>query len=553
MSNITVSITEAVEEITTTIVEDGETIVVKINELPRGVAGPNSVTSATTSNGTAELTIASLSSSGSILCTGIEGSIEATGANAVIGVTGAGSAIIASGAGSYIETSGTYRLINSGAVATLSATLTTNRAISFPDRTGTLAMGSGTNGAIVSADVTDKSANGDATDEGKVIAYGAGGGITTLGDNASIVTEGSNAGFYTNGNNATIATSGANAHVSTVGGGYVSTSSTFKISNVGVSATTLSGTQTADRSIAFPDASGTVALTTSNVSTATALQTARTIFGQSFNGTANIGGGTITLANNLTTSGNFALTLTTTGTTNVTLPTTGTLTTLAGTETLTNKTLTTPTIASIAGTATSLGTGSANFVTVTGSATNPTLSTAGSSTNIDLILQAKGNGITQFITANTNGDVGSLRNTSATGYSTLAFFDNSNVNKGAIGYCNPSATTGAGSLIFFTPTGVPHQWWAGAARRMTLSAAGGLSIGTTTDAGATNLLVAGSIVSGGVVRLKGYTFATLPAGTQGDKAFITDGAALPIFRANAAGGGSTVTEVFFNGTAWINS
>ena len=57
-----------------------------------------------------------------------------------------------------------------------------------------------------------------------------------------------------------------------------------------------------------------------------------------------IGGSTLTLAGNLTTSGANALTLTTTGTTNVTFPTAGTLITLAGTETLTNKTLTTPTI-----------------------------------------------------------------------------------------------------------------------------------------------------------------------------------------------------------------
>jgi hypothetical protein len=46
----------------------------------------------------------------------------------------------------------------------------------------------------------------------------------------------------------------------------------------------------------------------------------------------------------VTGSGNFAYTRTLTGTTNVTFPTTGTLATLAGTETFTNKTLTSPTI-----------------------------------------------------------------------------------------------------------------------------------------------------------------------------------------------------------------
>ena len=51
--------------------------------------------------------------------------------------------------------------------------------------------------------------------------------------------------------------------------------------------------------------------------------------------------GTLTLANSstLATSGAYSTTLTATGTTNVTLPTTGTLATLAGTETLTNKTI----------------------------------------------------------------------------------------------------------------------------------------------------------------------------------------------------------------------
>lgn len=55
-------------------------------------------------------------------------------------------------------------------------------------------------------------------------------------------------------------------------------------------------------------------------------------------------GKTITLAGNLTLAGAYALTLTQTAATNVTLPTTGTLVTRAGTETLTNKTLTTAAI-----------------------------------------------------------------------------------------------------------------------------------------------------------------------------------------------------------------
>lgn len=65
-----------------------------------------------------------------------------------------------------------------------------------------------------------------------------------------------------------------------------------------------------------------------------------TVIDGQYGGTGvNNAGKTITLANNLVTSGNFSLTFTQTGTTNVTLPTTGTLATLAGSESLTNKKL----------------------------------------------------------------------------------------------------------------------------------------------------------------------------------------------------------------------
>lgn len=72
------------------------------------------------------------------------------------------------------------------------------------------------------------------------------------------------------------------------------------------------------------------------VATGTSLTASGTVSANQFTSTSN----TINLSSaTLSRSGAHTLTLTTTGATNVTLPTTGTLATLAGTETLTNKTL----------------------------------------------------------------------------------------------------------------------------------------------------------------------------------------------------------------------
>ena len=110
---------------------------------------------------------------------------------------------------------------------------------------------------------------------------------------------------------------------------------------------------------------------------------------------------TINLGGNFTTSGANAVTLTTTGATNVTLPTSGTLATLAGTETLTNKTLTSPRIGtSILDTngnelATLTATGSAvNEISLANAATGsgPTIGVSGGDTNTNLNINAKGTG-----------------------------------------------------------------------------------------------------------------------------------------------------------------
>ena len=118
-------------------------------------------------------------------------------------------------------------------------------------------------------------------------------------------------------------------------------------------------------------------------------------------GVANTGK-TITLGGNLTTSGAFATTFTSTATTDVTLPTTGTLATLAGTETLTNKTLTAPKIDlindangnEILGFSTTAS--AVDYLVVKngiGAGVPPHFYADGSSTNIGIHIQPKGTGL----------------------------------------------------------------------------------------------------------------------------------------------------------------
>ena len=60
------------------------------------------------------------------------------------------------------------------------------------------------------------------------------------------------------------------------------------------------------------------------------------------------------------------------------------------------------------------------------------------------------------------------------------------------------------------------------------------------------------IIVNNVIRLKSYKVSTLPAGTQGDTAYVTDAIA-PTYLGVLTGGGSVKCPVFYNGTAWVSN
>jgi hypothetical protein len=196
--------------------------------IPRGAtgaAGPNSVTSATTSNGTATLSLSTLTVGSAATFNATTYTYGAGAASAMktalaisSGDVNFNSAIVISGADSTLSTSGASASIFTGGE---------NASI-------------GTNGA-----------------NAYISTSGANASISTAGANAHISTQGANATIDTQGENANIYTSGASAHIYTENAtAYIQTRSTFKITD-GTNTTTLSGTQTANRAIAFPDESGT--------------------------------------------------------------------------------------------------------------------------------------------------------------------------------------------------------------------------------------------------------------------------------------------------------
>lgn len=107
----------------------------------------------------------------------------------------------------------------------------------------------------------------------------------------------------------------------------------------------------------------------------------------------------------------------------------------------------------------------------------------------------------------------------------------------------------SGDIVNVTTNGVRSL--AGTANQVIADAPTGavtLSLPQNIHAGSTPTFAGAAFT--GRVNLKNYTVATLPVGTRGDVAYVTD-ALLPAFLGAVGGGGANVVPVFFDGTNWI--
>ena len=193
-----------------------------------------------------------------------------------------------------------------------------------------------------------------------------------------------------------------------------------------------------------------------------------------------------------------------------------------------------------------------NELTITNAATGnaPSISATGGDTDIGLTLSPKGAGAvrpTGDIDMVTDGTY--IRWGASYGFRYWAGNDASYVrvitNGGELlGFGAESLRMGTNRITFGTSLGA-----AGIDTGLARNAAGVVEVNNGT-AGTFRDIKARTFLTEGVVRLKGYTVATLPAGTVGDVAYVTDALA-PAFLTTVVGGGAVVAPVFYDGTNWV--
>ena len=113
------------------------------------------------------------------------------------------------------------------------------------------------------------------------------------------------------------------------------------------------------------------------------------------------------------------------------------------------------------------------------------------------------------------------------------------------GYASNSSTLAVGGAINFKAS----ENWSTTANGTYIQFRT-VKAGTTTLAECARMWDNGAFSVARTISTGGYTVATLPAGTVGQRAYVTDALA-PAYGVAVAGGGAVTIPVFYNGAAWI--